>query len=105
MDSLVIECIVRLSEEVLVSLTFIKRGVVLAWHKMHNFGIQFAHYAPELFHASLANTGIVGGLGEISGENDKVWFLFQAIHFLDRFDQRTFSIRVDFVPLKAPMAV
>ena len=75
MDSFVIESIIQFSEEFLVSVAAIQRGIVLAGHVVHRLYVQLTGNVLELCHSAAALIGIIGSVCQIAGEHDEVRFL------------------------------
>jgi hypothetical protein len=92
--ALVVEGVVRGAEELLVGLAAVERGVVLARHEAHVLHRERRDDLAEALHALAADLGIVGGMGEIAGEDDEVRLLGQAVHGGHRLLQRVLGIGI-----------
>ena len=94
MDSFVIERIIQFSEEFLVGVAAIQRGIMLASHVVDRRYVELTGNVLELRHPAAALFDIIGSVGQIAGEHDEVRFLIQAIDCRHRFLERPFGVRV-----------
>ena len=104
MHALVVERVVERAEELLVGLALVERGVVLARHKAHVLDTQRRDDLAEALHALAPQLGIVGGVGEVAGEDDEVGRAREAVHRSDGLFQRVLGIGIGRA-LVAPVGV
>src|SRR5215510_16183142 len=79
MNALVVEGVMKVAEEFLVGLAAIQRRVVLAGHKAHGLDPELTDNLLELGHPCAPHFGIVGGVGQVAGEDDEVRLLIEAV--------------------------
>ena len=105
MHALVIEGVVRLAEEFLEGLAMVERGVVLAWHELDVLDLEVLHDVAELGHPFAPLLTVLGGVGEVAGEDDEVGRVLQVVDRGDRLLQRAGVVGVLRRPFEAPVAV
>ena len=72
MHALVVEGVVGGAEELLEGFALVERGVVLARHEAHVLDAERRDDLLEALHARAPLLPIVGGVGEVAGEDDEV---------------------------------
>src|SRR4030095_5527621 len=87
--ALVIESVIKLSEELLIRVAPIKGGVVLSSHKMNCLRFQAARYVSKLGQPVASLLAILGDVREVSGEHHKIRLLIEAVHRDYRLLQRS----------------
>ena len=105
MNTIVIECVVEIAEELLVSVAAVQRGVMLSCHETHGLHFELTDDVTELRHALPAYPSIVGGLGEIAGEDDEIRLFIERIDGRNRLLQCSLGIRIDGRSVEPPMRV
>ena len=94
MHALVVERVMRLTEELLVRFTVIEGSVVLARHEADVLYLEFADDILELGKALPAHLRVVGGMSQVAGEHDKVGLLGQAVYGSNGLLQRPLGVGV-----------
>ncbi len=105
MHALEIEGVVRLAEELLVGRAAVERGIVLAGHEVHILHPQILDDVLELGHALAPLRRIVGGMGQIAGEDDEVGLVGERIDLGHRLAQGALRIGIHRRPLEAPVRI
>jgi hypothetical protein len=84
----VIERVVRGAEEFFIGCALVERGIMLAGHQAQRLYLQLGDDRLELAHALLPHRYVVGGVGEIAGEDDEVRLHAHAVDGGDGLLQR-----------------
>ncbi len=103
--ALVVEGVVGWAEELLEGGAVVERRIVLAWHEMDVLYLQILDDVAKLAHALASLRRIVGGMGQVTGENDELRLIVKRVDLGHRLAQRALSIRIDGRPLKAPVRI
>ena len=102
--ALVVEGVVRGAEELLVGLALVERGVVLARHEAHVLDGERRDDLLEALHALAPLLAVVGGVGEVAGEDDEVGLAGEAVHGRHGLLQRVLGVGIGGA-LVAPVGV
>src|SRR5262249_55178984 len=90
--------------KLLIRLASIERGIVLAGHETHGLDLEPIDDLLELRQSLPSKVGVIGGVGEISGEDDEVGLALKCIHPFDRVFERHIGFGIGRT-LEAPMGV
>ncbi len=105
MHALVVERVVGVAEELLVGLALIERRVVLAGHEADVGHLELLDDVAELGEALAALLAVVGGVGQVAGEDDEIGLLAERVDPRDRLLERVRGVRVGLRAGEAPMGV
>ena len=103
-NAAMIKRVVRRAEQALVNAAEVESRIALSRHQIEFFNIRFADEPFELAHAAATLKRVISVVRQISGEDDEIRFLREAVDGLDRCRQRNSRARIrsTFV---APMAI
>src|SRR6266446_3174193 len=94
MHALVVERVMRLAEKLLIRFTAIEGSVVLARHEADVLYLELADDLLELGKALPAYFRVVGGMGQVAREYNKVGFLGQGVYGSNGLFQRSLGVGV-----------
>ena len=105
MHPFVIEGVMGRAEEFLEGLAVVERSVVLAGHELDILHLELADDGTNLVHAFTPDLAVLGGMGEVAGEDDEIRRFLQTVHRGHRLLQRSRRVRVLGRTLEAPMRI
>src|SRR5215813_2410472 len=103
--SLVIESVIKLSEELLVRVTPIKRRIVLSSHEMNRLSFKAPGYVSEFGHPVASLLTILGYVREVAREHHEIRLLIEAIYRHDCLLQCSLRVGIDRRSVEAPMGI
>src|SRR2546426_9311442 len=92
MHALVVERVMRLTEELLVGLAAVEGSVVLSRHEADVLYLERADDLLEFGEALSPHLRVVGRMSQIAGEHDEVGLLGQAVDRCNCFFQRSLCV-------------
>src|SRR5476649_718505 len=102
--ALVVERVVRRAKELLEGGALVERGVVLAGQEAHVLDVEGGDDFLEALHARAALGAVLGRVGQVTGEDDEVGLLRQAVHRDDGLFEGVLGVGIGRA-LVAPMGV
>jgi len=91
---LVVKRVMCRPEVLLERLALVERGVVLAWHVALHGRLQSRDDSLELAHALVALGLVVGGVGQVAGEDDEIGLLRERVDRIHRLPEGVGRFRV-----------